>query len=704
MKKLAVLLLWLCAAGFAAAQEAQPEVVPALQEWRGGKGKLTLQPKGRIVVDATAAKAGKGASQAPAAEADKLMEAAKALAADLKALKGWDYSVESGRPSKGCIFLSLTTDTAACAKGFAALAPERAAQKARMFGAEGYRLEVGKHVAIEAPSAKGAYWGTRSLLQMLCDGKAADDAAPGVLAKGVAVDWPEYECRGFMLDVARKFFTMDYLQQLVKVMSFYKMNELQVHLNDNGFPQFFDNDWKKTYAAFRLESERFPGLTAKDGSYTKAEFAELQRTGMKLGVNVVPEIDFPAHSLAMAHYKPNIASKKYGEDHLDLFAPETFTFLDSLLLEYIEGPNPAFVGPDLHIGTDEYHADVAERFRWFTDRYLKFVNAHGKNPRMWGSLRWIKGKTPVTAENVTINAWSYDWIDPLASLKAGYRLINTCDTYLYIVPAAGYYRDFLDARWLYNEWRVGKVNSREQVDEFTPGLAGGMFAVWNDICGNGISEQDVHYRVMPAMQVMSEKLWRGKRAEMPFERFDSLCRRLPEAPGVNLLARVKADETLRAAGTETVTLTGDSVVKQSIDEVGYPYKVSFEIKPAKRQNVSGILFKGPHSTLYTNFENQGKLAFSRDGYTFVFHGARLAPEEWSKVRIEGDYRGTTLYVNDRMVERLEGRTRACFSKKHNRKDYMRMQETLIFPLAEMGDKINGFKGEVRGLKVEQGAR
>ena len=38
-----------------------------------------------------------------------------------------------------------------------------------------------------------------------------------------------------------------------------------------------------TYAAFRLESERFPGLTAKDGSYTKQEFSNLQRMGMSYG-------------------------------------------------------------------------------------------------------------------------------------------------------------------------------------------------------------------------------------------------------------------------------------------------------------------------------------------------------------------------------------------------------------------------------------
>lgn len=117
---------------------------------------------------------------------------------------------------------------------------------------------------------------------------------------------------------------MDFLRQYVKILSFYKLNEFQIHLNDNGFVQFFDNDWNKTYAAFRLESERFPGLTAKDGSYTKKEFTDLQRLGMEYGVNVIPEIDIPAHSLAFTHYKPEIGSDKYGMDHLDLYKEETY--------------------------------------------------------------------------------------------------------------------------------------------------------------------------------------------------------------------------------------------------------------------------------------------------------------------------------------------------------------------------------------------
>ena len=642
---LCMLALCLCAS----AKETCPKVIPALQEWKGGSGKLALPAEGSIVI--------------ASADEAALKSVADLLAQDLKDLLGWNYTVKTGKPEKNAIYLSLTK-------------PDK------QLGEEGYVLAAGRYAGITAPARQGVFWGTRSLLQILYNEN-------GQLPKGVARDWPQYPNRGFMLDVGRKFFTMDFLRQYVKILSFYKLNEFQIHLNDNGFVQFFDNDWNKTYAAFRLESERFPGLTAKDGSYTKKEFTDLQRLGMEYGVNVIPEIDIPAHSLAFTHYKPEIGSDKYGMDHLDLYKEETYRFVDSLLDEYLSGEEPVFMGPDVHIGTDEYNAKEAEKFRYFTDRYLK-------NVRMWGALRWLKGKTPVKADNVTINAWSYDWIDPNASLKDGYKIINTCDTYLYIVPAAGYYRDFLDIRWLYETWRVGKVNSREELPEGTPGLLGGMFAVWNDHCGNGISQQDVHFRTFPAAQVLAEKMWRGKNEAVSFEEFEALCKQMPEAPGINLLGRVQGEVVLPGQ-KEELSLNGTDSVATSLPEIGYPYAVEFEVNPDQEQNISGILFKGPHSTVYANWENKGNLAFSRDGYTFVFHAAILPAGEWTKVRIEGDYKGTTLYINGEKVERLEGRIKQFYNYTHHRKDRMYVQETLVFPMQQIGDVRNGFKGKLRNI-------
>ena len=660
MKKTFLLFSLLMISLLAIAQNPCPQVIPALQEWKGTKGTLHLPIQGSIIINPS----------------DETLRASTAaiLKNDLKELMGWEYTIITGKAMKNSIYLSLT-------------------EPDEQLGKEGYELSIINKVSIQAPTAQGVFWGTRTLLQMLHRQEAK-------LAKGTTRDWPEFPNRGFMLDVGRKFFTLDYLKEQIKVLSFYKMNEFQIHLNDNGFPQFFDNDWNKTYAAFRLESERFPGLTAKDGSYTKKEFTELQRMGMEYGVNIIPEIDIPAHSLAFAHYKPEIGSKEYGMDHLDLYKEETYRFVDALLDEYLSGEEPVFIGPDVHIGTDEYNKKEAEQYRYFTDRYLKYVASYGKTPRMWGGLKWLPGKTPVQAEGVTVNAWSFDWVDPEVSIQEGYKLINTCDTYLYIVPGAGYYREFLDHQWLYEKWTPWMMNRHQTLPVGTPGVLGGMFAVWNDQCGNGISEQDVHYRSFPAVQVMAERMWKGDNLEeVPFTQFEALCQAMPEAPGVNLLGRIDKETLLLE---EEATLNGKESIETPLQEVGYPYTVSFSICPdANDQSISGVLFQGPHSTVYTNWENTGRIAFTRDGYAFSFGSFVLPKGEWTDIMIKGDWKGTSLYVNGKLQERLQGRKKRVHNPKYNRLESMPIQETLIFPLHQIGDSINGFKGKVKNIHIMQ---
>ncbi len=197
-------------------------------------------------------------------------------------------------------------------------------------GKEGYDIRISDRVVVTAPQPIGVYWATRTLLQM------ADQTENQTLPRGEIRDFPDYALRGFMLDCGRKFIPLAFLQDYVRMMSYYKMNTFQIHLNDNGFKQYFEDDWMKTYAAFRLESDTYPGLTARDGFYTKQEFIELQKQAEECFVEIIPEIDVPAHSLAFTQYKPEIGSKEYGMDHLDLFNPETYRFLDGLFKEYLE--------------------------------------------------------------------------------------------------------------------------------------------------------------------------------------------------------------------------------------------------------------------------------------------------------------------------------------------------------------------------------
>ena len=149
-------------------------------------------------------------------------------------------------------------------------------------------------------------------------------------------------------------------------------------------------------------------------------------------------------------------------------------------------------------------------------------------------------------------------------------------------------------------------------------------------------------------------------------------------------------------------MNGKESIETPLQEVGYPYTVSFSICPdADDQSISSVLFQGPHSTVYTNWENTGRIAFTRDGYAFSFGSFVLPKGEWTDIMIKGDWKGTSLYVNGKLQERLQGRKKRVHNPKYNRLESMPIQETLIFPLHQIGDSINGFKGKVKNIHIMQ---
>lgn len=624
------------------AQNEKPFVIPELKEWQGKEGVFVPQAGMRIVY-----------------AQDALRSVAEAFAADYGRMFDAVPAVVQGKPSEGDIYFTLKKD--------------------KKLGREGYAIRVDRYVTVSAPEAVGAYWATRTLLQI------SEQSEDHQLPKGQLRDWPDYALRGFMMDCGRKFIPMSYLRDLVKMMAYYKMNTLQVHLNDNGFKQFYGHDWGRTYAAFRLECDTYPGLTARDGYYTKREFIDFQEEAASQFVEIIPEIDAPAHTLAFTHYKPEIGSQEYGMDHLDLFNPETYKFMDGLFKEYLGGEEPVFRGPHVHIGTDEYSnkkKEVVEKFRAFTDRYIRLVEDYGKQACVWGSLTHAAGETPVKSENVIMSAWYNGYADPKEMVRQGYKLISIPDGLVYIVPAAGYYYDYLNTQYLYEKWtpaHVGKVVFEEK----DPAILGGMFAVWNDHVGNGISVKDIHHRLFPALQTLATKTWNAQ-VGLPYADFDRLRQGLSEAPGVNQLGRIGRTEGLVYEVDEV--RSGSSLAHE---EIGYGYTVSFDLEAAD-EAPGTELFRSDNAVFYLADPVSGRFGFARDGYlnTFLF---RPYPGEKLNVQVKGDNRSTSLLINGKPVETMDIQKRYF----NGGKDSMNYVRTLVFPLRKAGS----FKSKITNLKV-----
>ena len=646
LKVLALLVIF-CLTGSLtrAAVNPKPFVVPELKQWTGKDGNFTPGKDTRIVCT----------SQNP-----ELLRIARMFADDYQQMFGQTLSVAQGKATPGDFVLSLSAD--------------------KKLGEEGYAIKITDRVTISAPTPTGLYWSTRTLLQL------AEQNQERSLPQGTIRDYPDYPLRGFMIDCGRKFIPMAYLQDLVKIMAYYKMNTLQVHLNDNGFKQYFEHNWDKTYAAFRLESETYPGLTARDGSYSKKEFIDFQKQAVSNFVEIIPEIDVPAHSLALTHYKPEIGSKEYGMDHLDLFKPETYEFVDALFKEYLEGDNPVFVGKRVHIGTDEYSnakKDVVEKFRAFTDHYIRFVEGFGKQAVVWGALSHAKGDTPVKSENVVMNAWYNGYADPATMIKDGYQLISIPDGLVYIVPKAGYYYDYLNEPYLYKEWTPAHIG-KAVFDEKHPSILGGMFAIWNDHVGNGISVKDIHHRIFSPLQTLSVKMWTGAQTGIPYETFNEKRALLSEAPGVNQLARIgKKPELVYERSTVAPGSTSD------YPEIGYNYTVSFDITGAK-ESEGTELFRSPNAVFYLSDPIRGMMGFAGDGYLNTF-SYKVNPGEKATIQIEGNNCSTTLRVNGKVVDEMN--TQKLYFNAG--KDSMNYVRTLVFPL----EKAGNFNSKVQNLKV-----
>ena len=106
--------------------------------------------------------------------------------------------------------------------------------------AEGYKLTVTpENVTIASSDMGGKYYGVQTLLQLFPAGiySGASLRLKEYPLKAVTIeDAPRFSYRGFMLDVSRTFFDLDYLRSYIDWMSAHKLNRLHLHLKD-------DNGW-----------------------------------------------------------------------------------------------------------------------------------------------------------------------------------------------------------------------------------------------------------------------------------------------------------------------------------------------------------------------------------------------------------------------------------------------------------------------------
>ncbi|WP_053171283.1 family 20 glycosylhydrolase [Streptomyces sp. SBT349] len=500
-----------------AVPEVVPEVVPALTEWTARPGTLRLTPRSRIVVR----------DEALRADAETFAQEV-ADATDLR-----PRVVTRGRAAPGDIELVL----------------DRSRRQGDVLGPEGYELTVADTVRVTGSTDDGAFYGTRTVLQMLSGGVT--------LPRGRTVDRPAYAERGVGVCACYVHVSMEWFERLMRDMAHLKLNQLWIEA--------------------KVASDAYPG-TAFWGYYTKDEVRQLSALARKYHITLVPEINSPGHMDPYLENHPELqltdVDGERSPSRLDITEPAAFDFYTGLLDEALE----VWDTPYWHMGADEYmlgseyaaYPQIAEYARErfgpeaveqdaFVD-FLNRVDGHvresGRTLRIWNDGLTGDHTIPLNPD-IDVEFWLGEPDQPPSSLLAdGHRVMNAAYA-LYLVRG-GFH---MDTRELYESGWTPLRFEGETLPERHPGLTGAKITLWPDTA-SAETENEVEAAAFMPLRFISQATWGSPRPADTYDGFVELAERIGHAPGWHdadrhplpdgtyALTVAGGDERLTAAGPE----------------------------------------------------------------------------------------------------------------------------------------------------------
>ena len=566
---------------------------------------------------------------------------------------GWDFVLEKSKAAKGKT-ISISIDNS------------------NKIEKEGYELSVkNSSVEIVGSTPSGVFNGIQTFLQMLPVEIYNKERQKNISweIEGAAInDAPLYPWRGVMLDVSRYFYDKEYVLHLIDMMAMYKMNVLHLHLIDD--------------AGWRLEIKKYPKLTSVGawrgegenrvgGYYTQEDIKEIVAYATLRNIDVIPEIEIPAHTLAAISAYPWLSCT--GESHVvptqhfisrDLYCvgkESTFEFLEDVFKETFE----LFPSKYLHVGGDEARYDrwkecehcqarkkelglesEKELQVYFTNRIQKMAAKYGKTIVGWDEIieRGLDDKA--------VGMVWHDQSKAISGAEAGHDLVMALTEHCYFdAPESNIPGEVKAATWLkpISLKKVYALNPMiEGLDEkYRSQVLGALATLWSDQFIHGTilqeiapinenrSEKYFDYLTFPRMAALAEVCWTPTELQSwdDFERrMRTHYNRLDEAnygyrvPQPKLVSKNKVEN-----GFEIVleNVVNDSEIRYSID--GVPANVYSEIytSPIIVEDLSRF----QAITVVNRRQYSLPLFFPEKYDAFKKYGVLVA--EWNKGTIQG---------------------------------------------------------------------
>ena len=412
---------------------------------------------------------------------------------------------------------------------------------------EAYKLEITiKKITIRASDLQGFYYALQSIRQLLPSAIESEQVTENVdwtVPALTITDQPRFGYRGLLVDVARFFSPKENLLRIIDCMAMLKLNKLHLHLVD-------DNGWRIEIKKYPLLTEigscrvdrpgkTFPERrnprqgepTVEKGFYTQDEIREIVRYAQERHIEVIPEVEMPAHSNAALAAYPLLSCPvvdKFigvlpglGGNHADVIFcagnDSVFTFLQDILDEVLE----LFPSKYIHLGGDEARKthweecplcqtrmkaesleNTEELQGYFMARVARYVQNKGREVIGWDEL--TNARIP---EGSIILGWQGYGQAALKAAELGHRFIMTPARILYLIRYQG--PQWFEPITYFGNNTLKDVYDYEPVQkDWTPQAASLLMGVqacmWTEFCN---SPADVDYLLFPRLSALAEVAW-----------------------------------------------------------------------------------------------------------------------------------------------------------------------------------------------------
>lgn len=414
---------------------------------------------------------------------------------------------------------------------------------------ESYKLDITpSRISINAADKAGFFYAIQSIRQLLPP--AIESKEPvnniqwNVPTLGIQ-DSPRFPYRGLMLDVSRFFIPKENIIKIIDYMAMLKLNKLHLHLVDG-------NGW-------RLEIKKYPRLTkigawrvAREsdfsqrknaqpgeptpvgGFYTQEDMKEIIAYAGAHQVEIIPEIEMPAHTNSSLAAYPELACS-IVKDFISVIPgmgahaseivycagnDKVFSFLEDVIDEVAD----LFPSHYIHLGGDEASkrywkecplcrarmkvegiTDVEDLQGYFMNRMADYVKSKGKQVMGWDEL--TNSKIP---EDAVIYGWQGLGTAGYKAGKLGHKFIMTPARVLYLIRYQG--PQWFEPRTYFGNNTLKNVYDYEPIQpEWEPEVAANLLGVqgslWTEFTN---SPEDAEYLIFPRLAAVAEIAWSGK--------------------------------------------------------------------------------------------------------------------------------------------------------------------------------------------------